>query len=150
MAASTNLKLTNEEHTAKAKLSEADQAEVIAAMQHIDPDHVPTSPSAEAPAKMRWSDLNAAVYYACNRVEMAIIRTEIDEDGRLVRFHLRTVEDWPGQLTVRRVPEPDLYKAEASIGRFPQKPKRLERASALLKALDEYMLAFGKKRRLDD
>jgi hypothetical protein len=60
-------------------------------------------------------------------------------------FILRTVEGFPGRLTVKRVSDGRVYEANASFGLYED---RNDRAATLLKAFDAQLLAYGKRRRL--
>ena len=146
-AAASNLRLTPEEERARLLLSEEDQAAVLAAMQTAA-EGGPGDPPAPAPHGKRWSDVPQAVAAACNDVEMAVVDVIEGEGGDVLRFRLLAAEGWPGEVVVRRLPPPDIYAAEASIGRFPDKPARIERAERLLEAIDRYLQAFGAKRAL--
>lgn len=108
----------------------------------------------------RWSDMEAAVLYACDDTEMAVIarkQTFGGADGRQSvgwEFTLRTAEDWPGMLTIHRLPiDPtkpspqSVYEAAAEIGRFGDHTQRVE---ALLAAIDRQLTAFGRKKRLEE
>jgi hypothetical protein len=146
-AAASNLRLTPEEERAKLLLSEEDQAAVLATMQTAAEGR-PGDPPAPAPHGKRWSDVPQAVAAACDDVEMAVVEMIEQEQGRVLRFRLLAAEGWPGEVVVRRLPPPDICEAEASIGRFPEKPARVERADRLLAAIDRYLQTFGAKRAL--
>jgi hypothetical protein len=147
-AASSNLRLTPQEQQQKLTLDAEEQAAVLAAMQSVTVGQRPVDPPARAPAGKRWSDVPLAVEYACDEAEMAVLEMIEEDDGRRLRFRLRTVEDWPGELVVRRAEPEAIYTAEAWVGRFPDQPARLERRDRLLAALEHYMEAFGAKRAL--
>jgi len=94
---------------------------------------------------VRWSDLRLAVAYACDDVEAAVVRQTQREWGW--EFAIRTVEDWPGTLTVRKTNDQRVYEATAVIGVFGD---RKERAAALLDALDTRLRELGRKRKFPD
>lgn len=94
---------------------------------------------------VRWSDMPAAVVYACDDIEAAVVRQTEHDWGW--EFAIRTVEDWPGLLTVRRTADQRGYEAAAVIGVYGD---RKDRAQALLDALDKQLHAFSRKRRLPD
>jgi hypothetical protein len=86
-----------------------------------------------------------AAVYACDDIEAAIVR-RIQHDWGW-EYRIRTVEDWPGVLRVHRTADERIYQSTATIGLFGD---RTDRAQALLKAFDEQMEAFARKRRLPD
>ena len=147
-AASSNLRLTPDEQQQKLTLNKEEQAAVLAAMQNAAEGQGPLEPPARAPSGKRWSDVPLAVEYACDEAEMAVIEMIEEDDGRRLRFRLRTVEDWPAELVVCRAATSDIYTAQAWVGRFPDRPARIERRDKLLAALEHYMEAFGAKRAL--
>lgn len=104
-----------------------------------------------APAgTVRWSDVPLAVTAACRDAETAVVRTVEEETGQRYRFRLRSIEDWPGELVVRRVDGPPGYTAEAWFGYFPEHPPCAARTTALLSALSARLKAYGTKRGFDD
>ena len=114
-------------------------------------DAIPASGPHPAPAgTVRWSDVPLAVAAACRDTEAAVVRAVEEEAGRRYRFQLRSIEDWPGELVVRRVDGPPGYEAEAWFGYFPEHPPCAERRSALLSALSARLKAYGRKRGFDD
>jgi hypothetical protein len=129
-------------------ISEEDQAAVLAAMQTAAEGQGPGDPPAPAPHGMRWSDAPRAVAAACNDLEMAVVEVVEEEGGDVLRFRLLAAEGWPGEVVLRRLPPPDICAAEASIGRFPDQPARVERADRLLAAIDRHLKALGAKRAL--
>ncbi len=148
-----------QEQRQKLLLSEADQVEVLAAMRSIAVGRTVVNPPAPAPLEMRWSDVPRAVAAACSEqgIEMAVVHTEVlmavvhsKEAPYVYRFHLRTVEDWPGELIVCRVGGATVYVADGWIGRFPENPKHIEQKNNLLAALRRQMKAFGRKRGFND
>jgi hypothetical protein len=92
----------------------------------------------------------AAVSAACDDpgVEMVIVQTIATptRNPRHYRFVLRTIEDWPGELVIRRARGQRVYEIESvSVGRFPSEPQRRDRAEALVKAFENHLEAFGRK-----
>jgi hypothetical protein len=146
-ATTTNLALTPQEEREKLVLSHADEAEMLSALKSIAAGRTPVDPPAPAPLGMRWSDVPEAVDSACNEagVEMVVVRKIEADDGRSYRFVLETIEDWPGELVVRKVDGPEVYAAEAWVGRFPTEPARVARKDALLSALEKHMRALGRE-----
>jgi len=129
-------------------LSSAEQSEVIAAMKTVAIDHTPSQPRPFV-REMRWSDLPAAVSAACDQpgVEMVIVQQEQVAWGTV--FHLRTVEDRPAMLEVRRRDDERLYEARAMIGHF-NLAKDEARANLLLQEVDRAMERYAKKKRLPE
>ena len=145
-------------------LTQADQAEILAALRSITQGRTLVNRPRPAPGGLRWSDVEQAAKWAVGEagVEMAVIETlrhdetgmVIDENvfsaGRLIwsyTFRLKTVEDRPAELIVRRRDDYRVYDATATVGRFADDHQRAE---ALLAAFDQMMRAFGRKRGLND
>lgn len=140
--------LTAEEARDKPVLEGDDPAAAIEAMRLADPGHHPARKVSAATAeagRVRWSDLEAAVSYACDDAEVAVVETTEREGGDEFVFRIRTVEDWPGEIVVRRVDPPKVYRAEVSIGRF--SGEHADRCDRLLRAIDARMRSFGRKRK---
>ncbi|MEE8154244.1 MAG: hypothetical protein V3T53_04715 [Phycisphaerales bacterium] len=148
----------------KLLLSAADQAEILAAFQSIAQDRSPVNPPGPAPGGLRWSDVQQAAEWAVaeSGVEMAIVQTlRHDERGTVINekvrfgerlvwcytFRLKTVEDRPAQLIVRRRDDPSVYEATVTVGRFGDDHQRAEKLRA---AFDSMMRAFGRKRGFND
>jgi hypothetical protein len=150
---SSNLALTAEEALERRVLDEGQQEEVLAAMRGVAAGHevqrVP-APASERTGGMRWADVPAAVAGACDEIEAAVLRSEVEAGGDRYRFEILTVEDRRGELVVSRVPGPRLYEATATIGRFPADPADARRAHDLLEALGRQMKALGRKRAYPD
>jgi hypothetical protein len=134
----------------RAHLNDVEQGDLRAAMRSAAGDHRPARHAVPAEHGLRWSDLPDALYHACEYpgVEVTVLETIEVEWGYLCT--LRTVEDWPGALRIYRRPAPEIYAAEATIGRFPERDACRARAQALIDALHEQMLAFGRKRAYQD
>jgi hypothetical protein len=131
----------------KQVLSPAEQTEVRQILRSVAAGEEPVNPPAPAPLGMRFSDVPEAVRTACAAVEMAVVSSEPVEEGRGgLRFALKTIEDWPAELTVMRTGDEGVYEAIAKVGRF---GNHTERAEALLEALQRQMHAFGAKRRFN-
>jgi len=145
--AASRLELTPEEPPQKAVLTEREQGEVLAVMRACVQENEAIDPPRPAALGKRWSDIEDAVYYACEDVEAAVMGTTRREDGRLLVFRLRTIEDWPGELLVRRTDDVNVYHAEVWFGRFPDDPKHAARRDALIAALERNLCAFGLKRK---
>ncbi len=125
-------------------LDEEEQARVLGALEAMAHGHRPVNPPGPAPQKARWSDVEPAAAAALDDVEAAVVETVREPGGRAVRFRIRTVEDWPGELVVRRLDDPAVYEAKAWIGHFPDMPARRERCDALLEAFDRRMAELGR------
>lgn len=128
-------------------LTQADRAEILAALRSITQDRSLVNRPRPAPGGLRWSDVPQAVEWAVGEigVEMAIVQT-LSDDERYT-FHLKTVEDRPAELMVRRRDDARVYDATATVGRFADDHQRAE---ALLAAFDRMMRAFGRKRGFND
>ena len=128
-------------------LTQADQAEILAALRSITRDRSLVDRPRPAPGGLRWSDVPQAVAGAVGEVgvEMAIVQM-LSDDERYT-FHLKTVEDRPAELIVRRRLDQRVYDATATVGRFADDHQRAE---ALLRAFDRLMRAFGRKRGFND
>ena len=131
----------------KLLLSAADQAEILAAFRSIAQDRTPVNPPRPAPGGLRWSDVQQAAAWAVAEpgVEMAIVQTLRHDWG--YTFRLKTVEDRPAQLIVRRRDDRSVYEATVTVGRFGDDHQRAEKLRA---AFDRMMRAFGRKRGFDD
>ena len=132
-----------------AALNAAHSAEVRHAFAGLAHGHEASSaPTAASSPRGRWSDVHLAVLYACDDTQMAVLhKTATDEGLGGWEYALRTAEDMPVALVVRRMPEPEIYDATASVGLFGDDT---DRAAALLKAFDRHMAAFGRKRQFPD
>lgn len=144
-AVESNLKLTARERNQKLILTPADRERVRSVLDSVAGDHPPVGSPFMAEGPVRWSDIANALYYACNEVEMAVTRT-IEEENSMT-FHLKTVNDRPGRLHIRRVEDDRVYTAEAVVGRFEDDD---ELACRLIAAFDRQMRLFGAKRSLAD
>ena len=148
----------------KLLLRAADQAEILAAFQSIAQGRTPVNPPRPAPGGLRWSDVQLAAAWAVAEpgVGMAIVQTlRHDKNGMVINetvrfgarliwgytFRLKTVEDRPAQLIVRRRDDPSVYEATVTVGRFGDDHQRAEKLRA---AFDHMMLAFGRKRGFND
>ena len=142
----SNSVLGDEEEGAWRVLSPSAQSQTLKAMRSMASGQRPVNPPAPAPGGLRFSDVKAAVDEACTAIEAVVVRTYEDSQGRWCRFELRTVQDAPGELVVRRVDGPAVYEAQAWIGRFAAEPGNLKRADALVKALAGQMKRLGKQK----
>jgi hypothetical protein len=122
-------------------LSDSQQRQVEGAFDDLAQGHTAGAIAKPAPSERgRWSDVHLAVLYACDEIEAAVVqRTKRDWGWE---YYLRTAEDWPGTLMIRRADAARVYEASASIGIFGD---RTERAEALLEAFAEQMRDFGRK-----
>lgn len=144
-AAESNHRLDAQELPADKILFADDQSRVLASFDAAFVGATSNQPPGPAKHGVRWSDLGIAVAYACDDVEMAVVR-QIDYDWG-AEFVLRTIHDEPGVLTVRRVDNANRYEAEAVIGFFRD---RSDQAADLVKALDRHWREFGRKRSFNE
>jgi len=142
-AAASDLRLTPEEQTRKLTLTASDQRRIRKTLVELAAGHIPVSPPGPALLGVRWRDVPLAMFYAAAEVEMAIARTVVQADS--YAFSLRTVDDRPGRIVVRRTGDDTVYEARASIGRFDDD---IAASEALAAAFDRQMRAFGRKRQL--
>jgi hypothetical protein len=148
------------EENQQVTLAASHQAEAVAVMQATTGRPETADRPARAPRGVRWSDVPLALANACDEegVEMTVVRARAydaqdvemtgtrtrDEQPHKYVFDLRTVENWPGQLVVRRGDGGQVYDiTEVSIGRFPDDPDRVDRAEALVKAFKEQLERLG-------
>lgn len=131
----------------RAVLTPAHRAEMRSALRSIAHGRILVDRPGPAPGGLRWSDVERAAAEAVGElgVEMAILETQAHDDG--YTFRLKTIEDRPAQLTVRRRDDGRVYEATATVGRFADDQQR---ADALLAAFDRMMRAFGRKRGFND
>ena len=131
----------------KLLLSPADQAEILAAFRSIVQDRTPVNPPGPAPGGLRWSDVQLAAEWAVaeDGVEMAIVQTLRHDWG--YTFRLKTIEDRPALLVVRRRDDRSVYETTVTVGRFGDDHQRAEKLRA---AFDHMMHAFGRKRGFND
>jgi hypothetical protein len=137
----------------KLLLSEAEQAEALAALRAVARGQESQSPTGPAPGPsgLRWSDVPEAAASACNEegVELVIVRV-IRSPGEF-RFVLRSIEDWPGELVVRRVEGPEVYEVvDCRVGRFPDQPQKVARRDKLVEAFRRKMVELGRTRWFND
>lgn len=143
-AASTNRPMTDAERQQKVTLDAADRREALAAMGSVPTGRKAVSRPRPAADGVRWSDVDNAVSYACNDVEMAVTR-RMDVEGGFI-YHIKTLDDRPGRLTIMRREDKRVYDATAVVGWFEDDTPK---ADALLDALKKQMRAFGRKRGFD-
>jgi hypothetical protein len=152
-AAADNHPMTPEEARLKPVLGQGDQRRIEAEFQTLAAGHTAVEPPMPAARHsgagnpgypgVRWSDVPLAVPDACADAEMAVVSSVETRDS--LEYMLRTIEDYPGTLVIRRPNDGSVYQATATIGRFGD---HTDRAQQLLKALDEQMKAYGRKRKI--
>jgi hypothetical protein len=147
--AAARLSRVESEPSIDLELSPAEQAEVVAAMKSMAVGHTPIAGESPTVQGMRWSDIPAALAVACDEpgVEMVVVKREQHEWGDV--FQLRTAEDRPARVEVRRTGDDRLYEATATIGRFNFETDEA-RARLLLRELGRAMRKYGEKRRLPE
>ena len=145
-AVTTNLTLTDGEAREKTVLTDADRAEIRRAFSDLAAGHRPVNPPAPAEGGIDWNDAVPAARSAVGEVEATVVSVESAPDGSSHRFLIRTVEDYPGEVVIRRVDGPSVYAAEAWIGRFPNEPRHAERAQKLVEEIDKELRRLGEQR----
>lgn len=155
-AVTTNLDLSPEgptgapavvdEASQRALLSPSEEAEVLDALRESVAGRRPVNPPGRAPGGVRWSGVEVAVKEAVAEIEAVVVRTLTSEAGDAYRFEIRTVENYPGEVVVRRVGGTKLYELDIRIGHFPSEPRHVERAEKLRRAIDEQMKRLGAQR----
>ena len=131
----------------KVLIDSSDRSKILSAFRSITKGRKLVNPPTRATYGVRWSDVSQAVAAACNEagVEMTIVeKLELDWG---YTFILKTVEDRPAQLIVRRLDNNQVYQATATVGRFKDDQKR---ADKLLAAFGQMMKAFGNKRSFEN
>ena len=139
-------------------LSNAYQAEALAAMTSIAQGGEIVNRPGPAVYGKDWNDIPSAVGTACGKVgiEMVVVyKTETNDPDTKesigLRFFLRTVEDWPGVFEVRRVQGPQVYEVvECAIGRFPDMAHSVRRRDDFLAEFEKQLLLWGKKNKFRD
>lgn len=129
------------DHVEIARLDAAQQVEVTRAIRSVANERAVRSEFGPAEHGVRWSDMDLAVYYATAELEMAIVR--VDRTPEALAYLIETIDEKPATLIVRRRPAPEMYEAEATVGRF---GNEIERAQRLVKALDQHLRSLGSKR----
>ena len=131
----------------KVLLDSSDRTEILSAFRSLTKGKKLVNRPARAIKGVRWSDVPKAVAAACgeNGVEMAVVETITQDWG--YTFIIKTVEDKPAQLIVRRLDNDQVYQASATVGRFHDDQKR---ADKLLAVFEQKMKAFGRKRGFED
>ena len=145
MAAGSGPRVHVQDDQAQRILTPHDEAQVERAFSGLATDHAIVQVPVPAAFGVRWEDVKLAVVYSCDDAQMAVASTI--EHGWGYEFQLKTIEDYPGVLTVKRLGAPRVYQASARIGEFNDHP---DRAAELLAAFDRQMRAFGKKRQFND
>lgn len=129
------------------RLTQSEQEEVENALRSFADGESVSLPPGPAEYGMRFSDVEAAAFYAAINSEMSVIDVKEEQGGDRLRFQLVTIEDWPAELVVDRVDGPTVYEATATVGRFPDMEDRQARAADLLDAFARQMKGFGRKPR---
>ena len=75
--------------------------------------------------------------------ESTILRTHFESDRKRVRFEILTVDGRPGVMIVERVDGPEVFRASARIGRFPDTERQRKQSAKLLQAFEKSMDRLG-------
>ncbi len=146
-AVAYNRPLTPEETREKQQLSPGDRSQAVSAFRSLAQSRTVVDPPGPAPYKVRWADVPLAVNQACDElgVEMVVVET-VEQDGGLV-FRMRTVEDWPATLEIRRVDPPKIYEiVDCRVGRFYEQPAKVARCDKLKAAFVKKLEKLGRVR----
>lgn len=146
-AAADQRRLTDDEPRWRNVLSGSEQSEVSAAMGSVAAGATVVERPQRAPHGVRWSDVEAAASAAAAEVEMAIVRTvKLPDAAPGFEFILKSVDDRPASLTVRRLESDRVYEAAATVGRFGDDHVTEKK---LLAAFERFMHDYGNKRRFE-
>jgi len=120
-----------------ARLDAADQRDVRETLVAAAGNHEVTGLSATVAEaeRGRWYDVPAAARRACTALEIGIFGRR--RDGEAIIFTLGTIDDRPGELRIEPRPAPEVFAAEAWIGRFH------ERAALADELIDEFTRAMA-------
>jgi hypothetical protein len=114
------------------------------AMNRAAPGHVVVhSPTAAAHPRGRWQDVDLAVYWALGDAGVEMAELSHDEFEWGFEYRLKTIEGLPALFRVEQRPAPEIYWAEASVGRFPG--VHADRERALVDAFEKWMRELGRK-----
>lgn len=138
------------------RLSEAQQAEVRAALHSVAAGHEVTQRPRPAPPEtggVRWSDVHAAAASALTEIEAALLRAHPPAGATEGwRFEFITVNERPGELIIRRGDDSTGdYDAAARIGLF-HAPEHRDTAAEerLIRAFHEHLRLLGRIERFEE
>jgi hypothetical protein len=134
-----NRELAPGDELATRVLTPAEEKAIVIAMRDCVRVADPIRPT-PAPHGVRWSDVPAAVLWAADECDMAILRRETTPTG--YRFELVTMRDEPAELIVDRVEPPTIAVARARVGSLGQ---RVDDARRLEASFRRFLVAFGAK-----
>ncbi len=145
-AVTTNQVLTEDEAHQTILLTGSDKAEIRSAFRSFAAGHRPVNPPSKAKGGIDWADAELAVSLAVEDVEATIVTTEAADDGQSFRFVIRTIENFPGEVNIRRVDGPSVYEAQAWIGRFPTEARHVKRAEKIIKGIEKHIKQLGRQK----
>lgn len=125
-------------------LSQGQRSRVLADMRAVAAGHQAVDPPGRAPDGVRWADIPLALRNAGREagIELVAVTTRVEPDRYV--FTLKTVEQWPGRLVIRRAGEGKVYEIEEIwLGRFPQEKVQQQRAEKLVKAFEKELKRLG-------
>ncbi|MCH2136422.1 MAG: hypothetical protein MK101_07555 [Phycisphaerales bacterium] len=109
----------------------------------------------------RWSDLRQAITAGGSQGDLAVAVVSFDQSDARAFGTLKTVEGWPGTITVHKAADnagsadnadnanrARSLEIEVRIGPYPDQPHARERAAALERAVYAQLLQMGKRPKL--
>lgn len=128
----------------KATLAYAERQEILRVMRGVAPDHELSLDC--RPEPVMWDDICRVVDAACSEVFMAVAQvSDVSEEAKRV-YHLRTIDEKPATLTVRRSDESWMgYEATAEVGLFGTETDAA-RAADLVAHFEQHLGQFTQRR----
>lgn len=123
----SNERFPDERHDPQLIMSDAQRAEVVAAMQSTVAGGAAPQPLTQAEDGMRWSDVPLAVSIAAGKSEMGMLSSSESQSKDTWTFSLVTLDSSPVSLVIVRKPPPDMFLATATVGSFGERKAEAER-----------------------
>ena len=96
------------------------------------------------PQLPRWSDAPIAMSVACTELDMAVVSERVNDQEMV--FRIKTLNNRPGEMTLRHQADPPGYRLDGWIGRFGD----LELVAELVKRFDDQMEVLRTRPALED